>query len=332
MRAAGVELLAQLDELAVMGFAEVLPRLSFFRGLERKVHGVMDGVGPRLVTLIDYPGFNMRIARAARRRGIKVLYYVPPKVWAWGPHRAKMLAHATDRVAAILPFEADLLRSASVHAEYVGHPLLDRPDLAVSKAGFRERWGLDPGGPLLALLPGSREQEIAQHLDLFMAAAVRVRSARPNVQTVVSRGRNVDGSRFAGLEVPVVEDTRGLLRYATAALVKSGTATLEAALEQTPMVVAYRTSPLSWLLAKRLLRTEHVSLPNLVAQRTIVPEYLQGSATPSALADGLRPLLEEGPRRRAQLAGFAAVRQALGSPGTTDRVADLAMELMEGTA
>lgn len=333
MEDAGVELLAELDQLAVMGFAEVLPRLQYFRGLQRTLESAMDEPGMELVVPVDYPGFNLRIARAARRRGRRVLYYIAPKVWAWRPGRTRDLASVTDRVAVVLPFEAQPLRDAGVRAEYVGHPLLDRRDAVDDHRSFRARWGIEERRPILALLPGSRPQEIERHLGLFTAAAERVRTTRPDVVAVVSRATSLPPALFEGLPCTVVEGTRALLRHARAALVKSGTATLEAAIEGTPSVVAYRTSTPTWLLARALLRTEHVALPNLVAGRRIVPEYLQADATPRALADALLPLLDEDTRERAeQVDRLGGVAGALGAPGAAERVADMALELMGRSA
>jgi lipid-A-disaccharide synthase len=226
-----------------------------------------------------------------------------------------------------------MLERAGVHAEYVGHPLLDRPDVHGDEDAFRDRWGLQPDRPLLALLPGSRMQEVSRHLGLFERAAGLVLAARPDVLPVVSRAPTLPETTFARASFPVVDDARGLLRHATAALVKSGTATLEAALEGTPAAVAYRTSSPTWLLASALLRTEYVSLPNLVAGAAVVPEYLQRAATPHALADALIPLLNPGsPEREEQLRGMATVRGRLGRPGAAGRVANMVVELMESDA
>jgi lipid-A-disaccharide synthase len=331
MSAAGVELVAGLDQLAVMGFAEVVPRLPFFLRLERKLRALLADAD--LVVPIDYPGLNLRVMRAAKARGVPVLYYVAPQVWAWKSERARSLAECADRVAVVLPFELAVLEPYGVRATFVGHPLLDRPDEVPCREAFCERWGLETDRPLLALLPGSRLQELERHLRLFVAAAKVARAARPEVLPVVGRAPGLRHELYRSVPFPVVDDVRGLLVHAQAALLKSGTVTLEAALERTPSVVAYRTSALSWVLARRLVRVEHVALPNLVLGERVYPEHLQDTATPVALAASLAPLLDPGsPARAAQVAALARVGGALGAPGVAGRVADLALELLEARA
>lgn len=333
MRAEGVRLMADLDQLAVMGFVEVMRHLAFFRRLLKRVTRLLDAGDVDLVVTVDYPGFNLRVARAAHERGVPVLYYISPQVWAWKAGRARQLARHADRVAVILPFEVEVLAAAGARVTFVGHPLLERDEAMTDRATFCARWGLDVERPILALLPGSRRQEIDRHLRVFVESARTVVARLPEVQPVLARAPGVPATAFTDIALPVVDDTRALLGQARAALVKSGTSTLETALAGTPFVVAYRTHPVTFWLARRLVRVDHVALANLVAGKGVVPEVLQSEATPGRLAELLIPLFDESSAERArQQAGLAKVKGALGTPGASDRVAALAEELLAESA
>jgi lipid-A-disaccharide synthase len=331
----GVALLAEPERLAVMGLVEVVKDLPFFLGLLRRVRRELVRRHTDLVIPIDYPGFNLRLARGARRRGVPVLYYIAPQVWAWHRSRMARLARDADRLAVVLPFEEALFREAGARATYVGHPLLDQPATAAPREAFCREHGLDAARPILAVFPGSRRQEVERHLELFAGAVQEVLRARPEVQPVVATGAAVPERLYAGLPHPRTTASRALLRHARAALVKSGTTTLEAALEATPLVIAYRVQRGTYWLARRLVDVPHIGLVNLVAGRRVAPELVQDAATPARLAAELIPLLDDSPARSAALAGLAEVRARLGAGdglpagGAAERVAALAAELLE---
>lgn len=333
MARAGVEVLADFDRLAVLGFAEVVRHLPFFLRLLRRMRTELSRRGADLVLPIDYPGFNLRLARSAHADGLPVLYYIAPQVWAWHRSRAADLARVTDRLAVVFPFEVPLFREFGADARFVGHPLLDLPPETMERTAFCRELGIDPARPILAIFPGSRRQEVERHLDLFQAAADRLKEQRPDVQPVIARAADVPVSQYAGVPVPVADSPRALLAHAHTALVKSGTTTLETALSGVPMVIAYRTHPLTFWIARRLVDVEHIGLVNLVAGERLAPELLQGAATPEALAAALLPLVDAGSVRDHALKGLKRVRTALEpeEDGRTaaERVVDLAASLLE---
>ena len=337
MAAEGVELIAHLGDLAVMGFVEVASRLPYFARLERAV-GRMLEQGVDLVIPVDYPGFNLRVTEKARDLGIPVLYYIAPQVWAWKPGRAARLARSAARVAVILPFEEEIFRREGGRAVFVGHPLLDRTEPVPSREQFCEGTGLDPAREILALLPGSRTQEVRRHLEPFLEAGDRLRRDRPGLQIAVARANTVRidlprGASPTGASATVsgaviVDDARSLLHHSRAAIVKSGTSTLEAALAGIPFVVAYKAHPWTYFLARRLVRVPHIALANLVVGDRVVPEVLQGGVTGEGLARTLGPLINDTPERARVVAGLALVRDKLGRPGAAGRVAGLAAEIL----
>ncbi|MFW6200667.1 MAG: lipid-A-disaccharide synthase, partial [Gemmatimonadota bacterium] len=219
MEAEGVELLAGLDDLAIMGFAEVLAHLPFFWKLERRVQARLNAGDIDLVVPVDYPGFNLRLTRHASRRGIPVLYYIAPQVWAWKKGRAGRLARDAAHIAVILPFEVPIFEEEGGKATFVGHPLLDRPDDVPDREAFLGSLGLDPDAPLLALLPGSRRQELDRHLEPFLETAGKLRGGMADLQVAVARAGSVSEEPYAGVDVPVTPQSRALLRHARAALV-----------------------------------------------------------------------------------------------------------------
>ena len=328
MLAAGVKLVVRTDRLAVMGFVEVLRHIPRHWALLRTLTQRMQQGGVAALVVIDYPGFNMRLAAAARAAGVPVLYYVTPQVWAWHASRLGKLARIVTKAAVILPFEEELLRASGIDATFVGHPLLDRARGLPARGEARAALGIDGDGPVLALFPGSRAQEIERHLDDFVATARAVERRVPGVRVVVSVAPTIDLDP-ARCPYPAVKSASfTVLRAADAAFCKSGTTTLEAAVAGCPLAVAYRTNALTYAIARRLVTIPHIALVNVVAAREVAREFVQDALVPEAVADVLVPLMDHTSEERARmLDGLASVRARLGTPGAADRVAELASGL-----
>jgi lipid-A-disaccharide synthase len=330
MRAAGVELVEHVEQLAVMGFVEVLRHVPKHWALLRELKQRIRSGRVALVILIDYPTFNMKVAEAATAAGVPVLYYITPQVWAWGSDRLDRLARTVTKAAVILPFEEELLRKHRIDATFVGHPLLDRIAELPDRDTARATLGLSPADRVLALFPGSREQEIERHLDAFVGAARELQRRDPSLKVVVSVAPHVTLSA-ARCPFPMVRSASfTIFRAADAALCKSGTTTLEAAVTGCPLVVAYRTSPITYAAAKWLVKIPNIGLVNVVAGRRLAPEFVQDALQPFAVADALAPLLDpQSAARQQMIAGLGAVRTALGTPGAAARAATIAAALAE---
>ncbi len=326
MAAEGANVLFPMERLCAIGGVEILHRLPAHVELYRWLARDFRRRRWDLYLPIDYPGFHLLSARAAREAGVPVLYYIPPQLWAWRPGRARRLAAAADRLAVVLPFEPAFFAGMGLPTTYVGHPLLDRPP-APSREAARQALGIAGEARVLALFPGSRKQEVRRHWSIFLAAADRLRT-EGRCDEVVAAVTPAGGYPAPGA-VRLHADSRLVLAASDACLAKSGTTTLEAALAGVPMAVAYRMDPLSMALGRRMLTVRWVSLVNLIAEREVVPEFLQERVTVGALAGALGALLTHGdPAREAQLAGLKEVRARLGSPGASARVAALAAELL----
>jgi lipid-A-disaccharide synthase len=325
----GVELIHRDSQLGVMGFLEIVKHVPRHLALLRRLRKMMKRGDFALVVLIDYPGFNMKVAAAATEAGVPVLYYVTPQVWAWGAGRIPKLARMVTKAAVILPFEEPLLRGYGIDAVFVGHPMLDRALTMPTKLEAREALGLAQNQPVLALFPGSRQQEIDRLIDDFVATAKELQRRRPGLQVIVSVAPTValDSARCPFRLVHSA--SLSVLRAADAALCKSGTTTLEAAIADCPLVVAYRTGRVSFALAKRAVKIPRIGLVNVVAGREVAREFIQDDIVPERIAEVMAGLLEPESRQRQEvLAGLAEVRGKLGSPGAADRVARIASDLV----
>lgn len=326
----GVTLLETPGRMAVMGFVEVLGTIPHHWRLLRRIEARLASGRVGLVVVMDYPGFNMRVAAAARRYGVPVLYYITPQVWAWGAGRLPKLAALVARAAVILPFEAELLRAHGIDATFVGHPLLDRMGELPTREAARAALGIAPGRRVLALFPGSRRQEIARHLEPFVATAQRLQREDPGLDVVVSVAPEIALER-EHCPYPQVRDASWtVLRAADAALCKSGTTTLEAAVAACPLVVAYKTSAWTYAIARRVVRIPRIGLVNVVAGREVAPEFVQDAVTAEGMATALAPLLAETPTRDAMIRALADVKSKLGTPGASARAAEIAVELLSG--
>ncbi len=343
MEQAGVELLVHQRELAIGGLVEVLSSLRRVIAAWRKLGRALAEIRPELAVLVDSPDFNLPFARRLRRAAIPVFYYVSPQVWAWRRGRVRTLAHRVDRMAAIFPFEPAVYAGTGLAVEFVGHPLVE-PLAALaartSRAQARAALGLEAQGPLVALFPGSRRNELRHHLALFLASASALHAHRPDVRFAVGlaptleRSGVEEGLRSAGLPescgIDVVPGRAHELMLASdVVLAKPGTVTVEAMLLDRPLVVAGRSSRLSVAIGRRIIHVPSFTMANLIADAPIVPEFLQEEARPEAIAGALLLLLA-GPAAERQRARLAVVRARLGHGGAAERAAQIAEEMLRG--
>ncbi|GIW39589.1 MAG: lipid-A-disaccharide synthase [Candidatus Binatia bacterium] len=332
LREAGAEILLEMAEVQTMGTTEALRALGRLRNAYRFLRGFLESRRPRLVILVDFPEFNLRLAARAKRAGVHVFYFVGPQVWAWRRGRVRKVVRYVDRLAVVFPFEPSFYNGRREIATFVGHPLLDLARPTRPPDATRRLYGLSPGKPLLAILPGSREGEIRAHLPPMLEAARRLSAGGWEAVVAfapwVGRERAV---RWSGGCAAACGDTFDVLCAAQGALVASGTATLEAALARVPAVVVYRANLLTYALGRLLVRVPYLAMPNLLLGRELYPELLQSRVT----AENMIRALEDVVARRAELeGGFDEVRGRLGRPGAARRAAELALDLLRrgGTA
>lgn len=335
MSAAGCEILIPGEELAVMGLVEVLGHFPViyraFRRLKRILHGAER---PDVLILIDFPDFNLRLAREATRAGVPVLYYVSPQVWAWRRGRVKKIARVVDRLAAILPFEPDFYRGHDIEVEYVGNPLLDEVVFTRERSELLGDLGIDPARPVVGLFPGSRRNEIRYNLETLLETGRRILAARPQAAFLVPVAPSLEGKGVeerlaaAGLPLfPVREGIYDVARACDAIVTVSGTVTLQIALAGTPMAILYRMAPLTYAIGRRLVKVEHIGLANIVAGERVAREFIQDAATPEALAAEILHILGDSDYERRLREGLAGVRERMGEGGCSGRVARMASEM-----
>jgi lipid-A-disaccharide synthase len=337
MRAAGVEIVTDYSEVSVVGITEILSHLpSLVRAMRRLVNEA-EKRKPALAILTDFPGFHLRLARKLKARGIPNAYYICPQFWAWRPWRVRIVRRRFAQALCIFPFEEKFYGDAGVPVKFIGHPLVGYVRATLDRVALCAEAGLNPADPLVAVLPGSRAAELRQHLPVLREACVRIHAAIPRAQFIVAAAPSGSNGALASLregwdpQLPLrvlKSRTYDALAAADAAIISSGTATVEAALLDAPMVVVYRVTPLTATLAKPLVRTKFFSMVNLIADKRVVPELIQSDFTPDKVACATIRLLQDESARRALRAGLAEVRQRLGPPGAVERAADDLLALM----
>ena len=336
MEAQGLRSMFPMERLSVMGFVEPLKRLPELLQMRRTVFNYFSDNPPDVFLGIDSPDFNLQLERKLRARGQLTAHLVSPSVWAWRQGRIRRIARAVDLMLCLFPFETKIYEDHGIPARFVGHPLADEIPLEQDAVAARSALGLIPAGSLLALLPGSRAEEVRQLMPLFLQAARLLRQADPGLCFIMPAVNNVRMAEmqaqlagFGELHVSLVEGrSRDVMAASDTVLVASGTATLEAALLQRPMVVAYRMSGLSWQLVSRLVKTPYAALPNILSGEALVPELLQGAATPAAMAAAVQPLLTDSAAAQAQRRGFDRIHAGL-QQGFTEAAATALAGLLE---
>jgi len=333
MRDAGVELVADCSEVSLVGIVEIARKLPALRRVFGRLLAEATRRKPRLAILTDFPGFHLRLARALQRQKVPNIYFVCPQFWAWRPWRANLVRRRFARGLCIFPFEQEWYRSRGVAADFIGHPLVGNVAAGRSRAQFAEQVGLDPALPIVAVLPGSRGGEVAHHMPPLVEAC-RLIAKQRGAQFVLALAPGMGQTAIAeylkpDVPIHVVEDaTYDALGAADLAIVSSGTATVEAALMNAPMIVVYRLAPLTAAIARLLVQTPMFAMVNLIAGKRVVPELVQKDFTPQRVATEALRLLDSPDARREMQAGLAEVRTKLGPPGAIDRAADIIVAML----
>lgn len=334
MRQAGMELLYNVVEMAVVGFTEVLSKILFFKNVMKNLIHTIKIRTPDLVILIDYPGFNLRFANKVHDLGIRIMYYIAPQVWAWAPHRKKNLAKVIHQMVVILPFEKSLWEQAGIPTEFVGHPLLDSVNVLVSKEQFFKQNQLNYYQKLVGLLPGSRVQEVERHLPEMLRTILFLRKNGNSFDTVVAKAPTVPTWVYKKIMskqsfIKLVESqTYSVMKFSDVLVVASGTATLESAYFLTPMIVVYQISLISFIIAKNLVNLHNISLVNVVAGKEVVPEFIQNKCRAKFLAPAIQHLLYNSKNRSDMIEKLYQVKSMLGRSGASLKTARIALKMI----
>jgi lipid-A-disaccharide synthase len=335
MKEAGVSLAAHSSEMAVMGITEVFPRLGFILKVRRELKKSLRQSRPALLILIDYPGFNLTLATFARENRIKVFYYISPKVWAWRKKRIYALEKYVDRMALILPFEEQVYEEVNLDARFIGNPLLDTVKRKYTRGEALKKFGLKENLTTIALLPGSRKSEVIRLLPEMLGMAKILKDRIPAIQFVLPLADTISPDFVHGLtdrsgvDIRIIEENvYDVVGLSDMAVVASGTATLETAILGVPMIIIYRVSPLTYLIGRAVVNVDNIGLVNIIAEKTVVPELIQGDANPEKMADEVYDILTDGSRMDEMKRDLLDVSKKLGDPGASKRAARLAYEMI----
>ena len=335
MRAAGVDTMVDVSEVAIMGILEVARSISKFLRLFGQLRDAARQRNPTLVILIDWPEFNLRLAKKLKGDAHRVIYYISPQVWAWRSYRIEAIKRYVEKMLVILPFEKEYYIRNGVQVDYVGHPLLDSVSVTSSRVEFCSRYQLDPANPIIAILPGSRRSELKYILPPLLKAAELLTQSQAHLQFVLPLAKTISREELLGQtgsskNIRFIEnDTYNTLAAAELAVVASGTATLETAIIGTPMIIVYRASSLNWQLFRPLINVPYVGMPNLIAGREIAPELLQNDLNPQKLVRLITDMLDDPSRLSRLRANLAGVRKNLGESNASERAALRILDLLQ---
>lgn len=319
MQAEGLQSIIPIQEISVVGFWEVLKKINIFRKLMSDCKNILSNQKIDLFLPVDYPGFNIKLAKFAKSQNISVAYYIAPQLWAWGKNRARKLS-VVDKLFVVFPFEVDFFKQFGINAEFVGHPLLDNPLLKEIPSDFSDRENI------IALLPGSRQQEIENHLELFVQSAMLLKKTYPDFQIALARNANTNldlyNSFLQDNNVLIEENSLELMKKAKIGIVKTGTSNLEAALAGMPFVMVYKTSVFSYILSKQLIDLEYISIVNILKNKVIIPEIIQKDANPQSISKSLIDLLSSQEKIRLIQSVYSEIRNTLGSANASETTAE----------
>jgi lipid-A-disaccharide synthase len=335
LKKAGVDLIADVSRMGVVGITEVLFRIPLIIKKFLQLKKLFRENTPDLLILIDYSGFNLPLARAAKKQGIKILYYISPQVWASRKGRIKKIRETVDQMAVIIPFEAPLYKKEGVNATFVGHPLVGNVRPHYPRAEALRHFNLEEGRPIVGILPGSRPGEVKRLLPVMLETGIILKRSFPALQFVLPLASTLNPSDISDmlkgipLDVRIVrEETYDAVAVSDVVMVASGTATLETALLETPMIIVYKVSELTYQIGKRFVYIDQIGLVNIIAGKPIVPEFVQGAARPKDMARAVAELLEDQKAREVMIAELKKVRLVLGDPGASERAARIAAEML----